>query len=212
MKKILLCVPVVTLLAAIMLFGQGNGDFFGVKTAFGYGAGGPDKTIALNTPNGWTVVSPSTMLSDFDYTSADISSILTYDANAKAFIVPSASDLLDPLNAFYIKPNKGTSVFLTYETFTPGQTSKNLSSGWNFVGTNTNGPAIDEFSTIQSSVSTLYVPGTDNGKKDITGTSWGIDANRDLDKTSWTSSKVLNALDGYWVYLTGSTLWTKILN
>ena len=208
MKKIY-SIPVIVAFAAIIMFGQGSGDFFGIKTAFGYGGGG--ETIVLNTPNAWATISPSKKLSAFNYTTADISSILTYNATTKLFEVPSASDLLDPINAFYVYPNKGTSVQFTYEAFAPGMTSKSLSSGWNLVGTNSNGKAIDEFSTIQSSVSTLYVPGTVNARKDITGTSWGSNANRDLDKTSWPNS-LLDAHDGYWVFLTSPADWTKILN
>jgi len=203
MKKFYLSFIIITV--AIL-----SGGFFGVemvKAAYGGGSA----TIVLNTPNAWATISPSTKLSAFDYNVADISSILTYNATTKLFVVPSTSDLLDPINAFYIYPNKGTSVFFTYETFAPGLTSKDLPTGWNLVGTNSNGKAIDEFSTIQSSVSTLYVPGSSNARKDTTGDSWGTNANRDLDKTSWTSS-LLNAYDGYWVYLTSPATWSKILN
>jgi len=209
MKKIY-SIPLIVAIAAIMMFGNGQGDFFGIKTAFGYGGGG-SKTIVLTAPNSWAVISPSTKLSAFNYTSADITSILAYNTSTKLFEVPAASDLLDPINAFYIYPNKGTSVSLDYDTFSPGITIKNLSSGWNLVGTNSDGKAIDEFSTIQSSVSTLYVPGTLNGNKDTTGTSFGTNANRDLDKTSWPTTQ-LNPYDGYWIYATGATTYEKILN
>ena len=64
------------------------GSFFGFGVARGYG-GGSDQTIILNVPNSWTIVSPSTKLSAFDYTSDDISSILTYNAGTKFFQVPS---------------------------------------------------------------------------------------------------------------------------
>jgi len=209
MKKIYYA-PVIMAFAAIVMFSQAKGDFFGIQTAFGYGGGG-GKTIVLNAPNAWAVISPSTKLSAFIYTAADVSSILTYNAAIKLFVVPSASDLLDPINAFYVYPNKGTSVSFSWDAFAPGMTSKNLSSGWNLVGTNTAGRAIDEFSTIQSSVSTLYVPGTLNGHKNTTGTSWGNDADRDLDKTSWSNS-LLNPNDGYWIYLSSPATYEKILN
>jgi hypothetical protein len=209
MKKIY-SIPFIVAIAAIMLFGQGQGDFFGIKTAFGYG-GGSSKTVVLNAPNSWAVISPSTKLSAFNYTSADITSILAYNAATKRFEVPSAGDILDPVNAFYNYPNKATSISFNYDAFAPGITSKNLSSGWNLVGTNSDGKAIDEFSTIQSSVSTLYIPGTLNGNKDVTGTSWGTDANRDLDKTSWSATK-LSPYDGYWIYATSAATYEKILN
>ena len=208
MKK-LQYIPATIALLAIVTFGQGNGDFFGIKTAFGYGGG--SATVNLNTPLAWATISPSTKLSAFNYTGADITSILAYNATTKLFYTPSASELLDPVNAFYVYPNKTTSVTFTYADSTPGLTSKDLPTGWNLVGTNTNGKAIDEFSTIQSSVSTLYVPGSANARKSTTGASWGGDADRDLDKTSWTSS-LLNAYDGYWIYLTSPATWSKILN
>jgi len=208
MKKIYY-MPATIALLAIVMFGQGSGDFFGIKTAFGYGGG--SETIVLNTPNAWATISPSKKLSAFDYNVADISSILTYNASTQLFEIPSASALLDPINAFYIYPTIGTSVSFTYETFAPGLTSKSLPSGWNFVGTNTDGKAIDEFSTIQSSVSTLYVPGSLNARKDTTGAIWGSNADRDLDKTSWPTT-LLDAHDSYWVFLTSPATWSKILN
>jgi hypothetical protein len=183
----------------------------GFGVAFGYGGGGGGgETIVLNTPNAWAVISPSKMLSAFNYT-ADISSILTYNASNRAFEVPSESDLLDPLNVFYVYPTVGTSISFTYENFMPGLTSRDLPTGWNLVGTNTNGSAIDEFSTIESSVSTLYVPETANARKDVTGASFGTSANRDISKTNWPST-LFDSHDGYWIYLINPATYSKILD
>ncbi|MBU4348039.1 hypothetical protein KJ671_00845 [Patescibacteria group bacterium] len=193
---------------AVMLIASG----VGFSSAFGYGGSGNGETLRLRIANSWTIMSPSTKLSAFNYNSADISSILTYNASNGAFEVASASDLLEPVNAFYMLPNKATSVSFNYEVYTetiPGMSSKNLFPGWNLVGTNTEGPAIDEFSTI-SSASTLHVPETRNGYKDVTGSSWGNSADRDIDKTNWKNSG-LSSRDGYWIYLTNPATYTKIL-
>jgi len=200
MKKVFIF-SVIMMVSIIMAF-----SIKSVEAAYG-----GNETITLNAPLSWATLSPSTKLSAFNYTAADISSMLIYDAAAGAFEVPAASDLLIPLNVFFVYPNKETSVSFTYETYTPGMITKNLLAGWNSVGTNTGGKAIDEFSTIQSSVSTLYVPGSLNARKDTTGDSWGTDADRDLDKTSWPTT-LLNSHDGYWIFLTSAVDWTKILD
>jgi hypothetical protein len=196
-SKMLLVLAVVFALSSI-----------GFGVAFGYG--GEGETIVLNTPNAWATISPSKKLSAFNYT-ADISSILTYNASNRAFEIPSASDLLDPLNVFYVYPTTGTSISFTYEDFMPGLTSRDLPTGWNLVGTNTNGSAVDEFSTIESSVSTLYVPETANARKGVTGASWGTSANRDISKTNWPST-LLDSHDGYWIYLINPATYSKILD
>ena len=71
--------------------------------------------------------------------------------------------------------------------------------------------AIDELSSIQTSASTIYVPGTLNERKSSTGSSWGVNANRDIDKTNWTSD-LLNPRDGYWAYVTGAITYSKVIN
>jgi len=52
MKKFLLYVPLVAVLAIFGFFGKSHGDFFGINTAFGYGGGGG---------GGYTVVVPTLM-------------------------------------------------------------------------------------------------------------------------------------------------------
>ena len=53
MKKFLLYTPTIIALMAIVLFGQGNGDFFGIKAAFGYG------TVPYNLYGGGGAAAPA---------------------------------------------------------------------------------------------------------------------------------------------------------
>jgi len=57
MKKIYY-IPAILALLAIVFFGQGNGDFFGLKTAFGYGYGGSSAKaiVEFNFPEGQGVI------------------------------------------------------------------------------------------------------------------------------------------------------------
>jgi len=186
--------------------------FVMADVAFGsvYSYGGSE-SITLTTANEWAVISAPTKLSAFNYTGADISSILTYNASTGSFVIPSASDLLEPVNAFYMLPNKSTSVSFVWGSYTPGFSSRDLSAGWNLIGTNTDTTAISELSDIKTSVSTLFVPKDRNDLKSLIGDSWGGSANKNIDQTEWTSD-VFNPRDGYWINVTSPVTYSKVLN
>lgn len=204
-------IPATIALLAVVFFGQSNGEFFGVKAAFGYGGGGHDETITLSEAGEWAIVSPSKRLALFDYAGSDIDAILTYNAASGLFVIPAASELLEPLNAFYLKPNVATEIYFDYGFNDYGFASKNLSTGWNLIGVNSNGSPVDEFATL-SSATVLHNPGTGNTRKSPAGGSWGSDANCDISKVNWPNNKYLDSHDGYWIYLTAAETFSKLLN
>ena len=190
--------------------------FVMADVAFGsvYSYGGSE-SITLTTAE-WTVISPPTKLSDFNYTSTDITSILAYNASTGEFVDAASSELLkEPTNAFYMLPNtnKGTAVSFVWDAYTPGSSSKELSAGWNLIGTNVIGEVINELNTIQPYVSTINVPRTLNARKSSSGSSWGSgNDNHDIAEVNWISDFLLNPRDGYWAYMTSPITYTKVLN
>ena len=82
MKKIYF-IPVVLAIAAIMMFGQGQGVFFGIQKAFGYGGGGGGYYIAP-TPTPIPTITDdengfSLMMSQWGQTGANLSADLNHD-------------------------------------------------------------------------------------------------------------------------------------
>ncbi|GEM_PF-3547507 len=183
-------------------------------------------TIALTEPNQWALVSAPTLLSEAPTIVDDAGgpiSLLAYENGAWFYpagnIDNSLNDAFKPVSAFYaITTNKGGIGFKYAIISNPTQTSKQLTTGWNLVGTNTNSSAQNEFATIQntptdSGMVTLYVPGISNSRKDWGYTPWESDANHDLNANPITElvNNNLSEYDGYWVFMNAVKAFVKNL-
>lgn len=185
--------------------------------------GGLDSALVLTQPNQWTVYSAPQRLASIQITAADFDAILAFDAAIQQFVqvTDSASlELLNPLNAFYIKPNKVTLIGFVNPTIPVPQTlTKTLSGGWNLISTNSLGLASNELSSLQVitadntgiGVTTLNVPQTFNARKGEFA-DWGANANIDLNAVPMSGLPASNLMpsDGYWVNLRGAMNYSKI--
>ena len=215
MKKIY-SIPSIVAILAIMIFGQGQGDFLGLKVAFGYG--GSSETVNLTTANEWAVISAPTKLTTF--VSEDISTIMAYVGGEFVVVNDTNSDLLlEPVNAFYVLPSESSaSITFTWNDPSSQETSsRDLSVGWNLVGTNNSGTAQNEFASIQNTAQkagmlALFVPDTYNSRKNSGYISWG-GGTGDLNANPITSlpGGNLSKYDGYWVNLASSAVYEKFL-
>jgi len=83
MKKIY-SIPFIVAIAAIMMFGQSQGDFFGIKTAFGYGGGGGNTTPTpisgdINNDNKVDILDFSVMMAQWGQTGSGLSADFNQD-------------------------------------------------------------------------------------------------------------------------------------
>ena len=81
MKKIYF-IPVVLAIAAIMMFGQGQGVFFGIQKAFGYGGGGGGGgyIAPVTTPTiSYDEIGFSSLMSQWGQTGTNLSADLNHD-------------------------------------------------------------------------------------------------------------------------------------
>ncbi len=189
---------------------------------------GLDKAIALTSAGKWALISAPTLLSQAPTVTDDAGGAVAMLAYKNGeFITPSADDedMLKPVNAFYVKTTSTGKVGFKFADITsPTQTSKQLASGWNLVGTNNAGYAQDEFSSILNTETvagmvTLYVPDTYNTRKDSNYyASWGGYANHDLaannasviSESGWGWNS-LSRYDGYWVFMNAAKVFMKNL-
>ncbi len=196
--------------------------FVGANLTIGFNTIGFNTTVALTQAGQWALISAPTLLSQAPTVTDDESgaiALLVYRNGA--FVVPSAGDeeLVNPLNAFYIKTTSTGKVGLKFTTVgSPTQVSKQLSAGWNLVGTNNPGLAENEFSSIQNTPTnagmvTLYVPDTYNSRKDTGYNSWGENANHDLNANPVTAlpDDNLSEYDGYWIFMDAVKAFVKNL-
>ncbi len=173
-----------------------------------------DQTIALTEAGQWALVSAPTLLSEEpaivdDGGEAEV--VLAYENGAWA--IPGVENT-KPASAFYIKTTTKGGIGFKYYTGDPTQVSKQLTEGWNLVGTNSNGTPVNEFSTIintndpdNEGVITLNVPKTYNDRKDVGGVWDGAIGNIDI--SNWPTN-VLNPYDGYWVYTNADKTYSLI--
>ena len=179
-------------------------------------------TIALIEAGKWTLISAPTLLNDAPTVTDDGSgaiALLVYENGVFATPSESNGDIIKPLSAFYVKTTNTGKVGLKFATISsPTQVSKQLSSGWNLVGTNNNGLAKNELSSIQntqqnSGMVTLFVSDVYNSRKDVGYTSWVTDANQDLNANPITElpNKNLSKYDGYWVFMNAAKMFVKNL-
>lgn len=181
-------------------------------------------TIVLTEAGEWTLISAPTLLDGAPtVTDNDSGVVVLLVYRNGAFVVPSEGDdeLINPLSAFYVKTTNAGKVGLKFATISsPTQVSRQLTEGWNLVGTNYPGLAVDEFSSILNTeqtagMVTLYVPDTYNAGKDIGYNPWGSDANHDLnanliDESEWGWND-LSEYDGYWVFMNVAKAFVKNL-
>ncbi len=179
-----------------------------------------DSTINLTAPGEWALVSAPTLLDKAPTVTDDgdgAVALLVYENGE--FVTPSADneDIIKPVSAFFVKTTSTGQVGFSYANITsPTQTSKQLSTGWNLVGTNYDGLAEDEFSSIQDTETsagmlTLYAPDAYNSKKDSGFSSWDGYEDRDLNARPITAlpDYNLSRYDGYWVYLNAAKTFIK---
>ena len=112
------------------------------------------------------------------------------------------------------------------EISSPAITAKDLTTGWNLIGTNSRGLAEDELSQIQNTTTTagmvtLHVPNSATGNKDIGHVDWDVvdeglpdrDGDRDLNANPITNlpDRNLSEYDGYWVKMDAPRDYSKIV-
>lgn len=188
---------------------------------------GFDATLVLNTPNQWTLFSAPKSLSSIQINPADISgSILAFDGATQQFAQITdlnSPELLNPLNAFYVMPNKVSLIGFNFAPAgDPSLISKPLSNGWNLISVNNMGLVTNELSSIQvienpqstsplAGLRTLFVPQTYNSRKSLFA-DWLANANIDLNANPIIGlpSLILSPYDGYWVNVSGSETLSKI--
>ena len=186
-----------------------------------------DQTIALTEAGQWALVSAPTLLSEapavVDDAVAGVVALLVYDGTlSNPFNSPDVNDtdIVKPVSAFYAKTtNKGGVGFKYAVIGSPTNTSKQLSEGWNLVGTNKNALAKDELSSIKDTPTvagmvTLFVPDTYNSRKDFGHEVWEGDSDRDLNASPIETelpTKDLSEYDGYWVFMNAAKAFVKNL-
>jgi hypothetical protein len=181
--------------------------------------------INLTTPGQFAVVSAPALLSGIPIFESDdpnaVSVVMLYvdgafiDAGDPRF----AEEIVKPVTAFYVKSSANATLIFDFAEVTgPVRSTKNLVAGWNLIGTNNPGPAVDELSPIQTTSTaaglvTLHVPDTANGNKDFGHQDWESDGDRDLNASPITAlpDRNLSVLDGYWAFLDGPRTYSKHL-
>lgn len=183
-----------------------------------------NSVLNLTVPGQWVLFSPPKNLASIGIVAADIDSILMFDSATQQFVQvtsPASPELLNPLNAFFVRPNKATALsFINVQSLNPGTVTKRLNPGWNLVSTNNLGLAKDELASIQVvtadnsgiGATALFAPQTFNGRKSIFS-DWAADADRDLNAHPITGlpAKNMSPYDGYWVNMRGSMDYSKIV-
>ncbi len=185
-----------------------------------------NQTLAVRDASGWALVSAPRLLAEnptvIDDNGDTEGGLMPHQGGS--FLNPGESGFNDsvrtPVGAFFVNTDTTAGIGFEYEsTPKPGQTSKQLTEGWNLIGTNNNeGNAQDELSGIQNTeqdpgLLTLYVPETRNAKTDI-GISWAPNVNRDINAnpiTQLPGDGELSAVDGYWAKLSGERTLSKQL-
>ncbi len=177
--------------------------------------------IALTEAGKWTLVSAPTLLNETPTITDDEDgavALLVYENGE--FVTPSENNenIIKPVNAFYVKTTNTGKVKFKYANITsPTQTSKQLTTGWNLVGTNNDGSAQNEFSSIQntptnSGMVTLFVSDIYNARKNFGYISWGEDANQDLNAnpiTELPENNNISKYDGYWIFMNAAKEFVK---
>jgi len=184
-----------------------------------------DLVVGLPNPGQFTVLSAPTLLSQvpiLDQEDPEGDSLIMIYANNEFIIFGEPGfdeEIVKPVTAFYITASSNATVGFNFAEITgPRQTSRNLDSAWNLIGTNFPGPAQDELSQIQNTVTTagvvtLHVPNAHNSNKSSGHEDWESDGDRDLNANPITElpDRNLSELDGYWVFLNSPRTYSKIL-
>lgn len=180
--------------------------------------------LNLTTPNEWVAFSAPQGMATVGITAADVDAILAFDSATQQFvqITDSASpELLNPLNAFLVKPNKATAFNFTRANIAaPTPVVKGLNQGWNLIGTNNLGVVTNELASIQVitadntgiGMTAFHAPQTFNIRKSIFS-DWGASGNQDLNAVPLSGLPALSMspYDGYWVNFRGSMDYSKII-
>lgn len=184
-----------------------------------------DQTIALTEADGWTLISAPTLLSNAPTVISDddgSAALLVYEGGEFVSPAENNANIIKPVSAFYAKTTNKGGVGFKYAASGPANTSKDLTIGWNLVGTNNAGLAQNEFSTIQNTgtdagMVTLYAPDTYNSRKEAANSSfyasWGEDANHDINANPITNlpGNNLSIYDGYWIFMNAAKAFVKNL-
>jgi hypothetical protein len=187
--------------------------------------GGFDLVVELPNPGKFALVSAPTLLSQIPTIEQDDpagSSLIMVYANNQFLIFGEPGfdeEIVKPVTAFYITASSNATVGFNFAPISaPSQTSRNLDSGWNLIGTNFPGPVQDELSQIQNTQTnagmiTFHVPNAANGNKNPGYQDWESDGDRDLNSNPITvlPDRNLSDLDGYWAFLDGSRMYSKLL-
>lgn len=186
---------------------------------------GPDQLVELPNPGQFAVLSAPTLLSQVPTIWQDDpagSSLIMVYANNQFLILGEPGfeeEIVKPLTAFYITTSSNAMVGFNFAQITgPMETSRDLESGWNLIGTSTPGKARDELAPLQvtpdnGGLVTLHVPNIANGQKGSGFEDWESDGDRDLNANpiSRLPDRNLSVLDGYWAFLTGPRIYSKLL-
>ena len=190
-----------------------------------------DQIIFLTEANDWTLISAPQLLSAVPVLIGDGEAAMLAFVNG-AFISPGDpgfdDDVVKPVSAFYVKADGLVGIGFNFAFRTsPGFTSKDLTDGWNLIGTNNSGLAENELSSLQvteedeqlGGLVTLFVPDKVNARKNLGHIDWRVlidgvdDGDHDLNANPITDlpARNLSTLDGYWAFLLGERPFSKNL-
>ena len=183
------------------------------------------ETIVLTVLGEWVLISAPRALDEVPIVVDDGGGTVSMLAYVNgAFVSPGAAfnaDVVTPVSAFFVKATNLAAIgFRSGGITPPAQTAKQLTVGWNLVGTNFAGTPQNEFSSIQDTsqaagMVTLHVPDTQNARKEAAfySDAWNIAGNVDHDLNASPISELPTTLlavyDGYWVFMTGVRTYSK---
>lgn len=183
-----------------------------------------DLVIGLPHPGQFAVVSAPTLLSRAPTLVQDNpngASQFLVQANGQFLLIGETGfdEIVKPVSAFYVFASSNGSLGFTFAAIAAGgQSTKSLTAGWNLLGTNSPGTAVNELSQIQNTTTTagmvtLHVPNGANGNKDFGHTDWGIDGDQDRNANpiSALPNRNLSEWDGYWVFMNAPRSYSKLL-
>lgn len=165
----------------------------------------PDESILpfITLQSGWNFISVPKILDEstntveklFGDIDTDNRHILMYDARAKKWISLNKTDVIQPLNAYWIYTKHGAIVNFTYSNEVNEQLSKPLYTGWNAVGVAATADisAQSALACLNNTWKTLIPWNLSDGSYDSVIINGGFGA--------YSPERVMTLGIGYWLYV-----------
>lgn len=181
-----------------------------------------DQTVALTATDEWTLLSAPRLLDEKPTVETDdgqSADLLTYSDGGWVSGGSSTfeEEVKRPVGAFYARASDRAGIGFSYKTNNqPSETAQPLTKGWNLIGTNREQHVTDALSSLQvydhsAGITTLFQRDTYNARKDFGHNAWNLGSpEKNADPISGLPDKNMTAYDGYWVYASGSTTYSKL--